>query len=125
MQWLRSSILEFQALVPPSQDFSETVYKHAGKREKRAMARDSLTNLGWTSVHTTAFSASKEAIAKRATLAHREKDKCLCTYIKASHSDWSGILTQVPFSDLAAPHQDKAHERLAIYSGQLSAVQLG
>lgn len=125
MQWLRSSIPEFQSLVSPLHEFVETVYQHAGKRTKRAVARVSLTDLGWTSAHTTAFSACKNTIAKRVTLAHRDKNKRLCIYTDASDSHWSGILTQVPFSDLSAPHRDQAHEPLAFHSGRFSDVQIG
>lgn len=64
-------------------------------------------------------------IAQRVYLAHRDKEKRLCIYTDASDSHWSGILTEVPYSHLSAPHHYQAHEPLAFHSGKFLAVQLG
>lgn len=125
MQWLRSSIPQFQDLVAPLHTFLETVYKHVGKRTKRAVARVSLDKLGWTSSLTQSFERCKTAIADRVTLAHRDESKRLCIYTDASDTHWSGIVTQVPLTDISLPHSDQAHDPLAFHSGVFSATQIG
>lgn len=125
MQWLRSSIPNFQALVEKLHEFLETVYQHAGKRTKRAVSRVSLRNIGWSPSHDDAFNACKRAIANRATLAHRDETKRLCVFTDASDSYWSGVLTQVPRSELTFPHVDQSHEPLAFHSGRFTDTQVG
>lgn len=125
MQWLRSSIPQFQDLVAPLHDFLEKVYKHVGKRTKRAVARVSLDQIGWSVARTHAFEACKKAIADRVTLAHRDDTKRLCIYTDASDTHWSGIVTQVPLSDTSLSHLEQAHDPLAFHSGRFSETQLG
>lgn len=125
MQWLRSSIPQFQRLIQPLHDFLELVYvKVGGKRTKRAVSSVNLNSLGWTDAHSSAFNDCKNAILNRTTLAHRDSTKRLCLYTDASESHWSGILTQVPYAQLHLPHADQDHEPLAFHSGRFSGAQV-
>lgn len=125
MQWLRSAIPQFQRLIQPLHDFLEGVYtKVGGKRTKRAVSRINLDTLGWQAVHSSAFNDCKNAIIHRATLSHRDTTKRLCLYTDASESHWSGILTQVPYTQLQLPHAKQDHEPLAFHSGRFSGAQV-
>lgn len=125
MQWLRSSIPQFQTLIQPLHDFLESVYNHVGgKRTKRAVSRVILNNLGWHDELTTAFNNCKAAIIHRTTLAHRDNTKRLCLYTDASETHWSGIVTQVPHGQLNMQHAAQDHEPLAFHSGRFSGAQV-
>lgn len=125
MQWLRSSIPRFQSLLAPLHQFMESVYKHVGRRTKRAVSRTTLDALGWTPSLTDAFIACQKAIVARVTLAHRDESKRLCVYTDASDSHWSGMVTQVPVHDLSKPYAQQAHDPLAFHSGRFSPTELG
>lgn len=124
MQWLRSSIPSFQSLVHPLHEFFERVYAHVGKRTKRSVGLILLENLGWTPSLTAVFEACKSAIVSRIKLVHCDDSKRLCIYTDASDTQWSGIVTQVPYSDLSLPHAEQRHEPLAFHSVRFSATKL-
>lgn len=84
LQWLRSSIHQFQTLVSPLHTFLEAVYTHIGKRTKRAVICVFLDTLRWDFSLTQLFHKYKNAIAKSVTSAHRDESKRLCIYTDAS-----------------------------------------
>lgn len=125
MQWPRFSIIQFQVLMAPLHTCLEAVYTHVAKRANHAVARVPLDKLRWTSVLSQSFDECKTVIAERITLAHRDDSKRLCNYKDASETHWSGILTEVPLSDISLPHSDQAYEPLAFHFGLFSATQMG
>lgn len=86
MQWLHSSIAQFQVVIPDSNDGFEHVYSRVGKRTKIVVAfvLVSLIDLGWIFAQNFAFEKSERAIIRYTTLAHRDQSKQLCIYTDAS-----------------------------------------
>lgn len=74
------------------------------ERTKCAVARISLSLLGWGDVELLTFQKCKMAHAHQATLSHRDDKKHLCVYTDAFDMVWSGIVTKVPPEDLSKPH---------------------
>lgn len=95
-QWLRTSIAGFQDFTAPLHAFMASVYASVGKRTKRAIARVSLSSLGWSISHDSTFEACKQAIIHCTTLSHRNHDKRLCIYTDASDTHRPRILTHIP-----------------------------
>lgn len=108
MQCLRSAIPQFQSLVRPLHELLESVYLNTRKRTKRAVARVSLDALGWTPELSSAFESCKRAFIDRVTLAPRNECKRMCIYTDASDMHWSGIVTQVPLSDLSLTSRESS-----------------
>jgi len=125
LQWVRTAIPNFTAIVTPLHKFMERVYDQAGKRTKRAVARYSLSDNGWGKTESDAFDTCKKVLAKQVTLSHRDDDKRLCIYTDASEYVWSGIATQVPMADLDKPQADQRHEPLAFLSGRFNKTEMG
>lgn len=125
MKSLRSTLPQFQELVAPLHTFLEALYTHIGKCTKRTVSPISLDKLGWNSSLTCSFGACKTAIADRATLGHRDRSKHLCIHTDASDTNWSGLVTQVPYADISLTHNEQADVPLAFHSGRFSSTQLG
>jgi len=123
-QWMKTAVPEFNRLIEPLHLFMEEVYARAGKRTKTRVARVALSEVGWTDTHTSTFIACKDALAAQVKLSHRDASKRLCVFTDASDSVWSGVITQVPISDVNLPHSEKRHEPLAFLSGRFDATQL-
>jgi len=124
LQWMKTGIPEFNRLIEPLHAIMEEVYTRAGKRTKVRVARVTLADAGWTNSHTITFQACKEALAAQVKLAHRDFSKRLCVFTDASDSVWSGVITQIPLSDINLPHNEKRHQPLAFLSGKFDATQL-
>jgi RNase H-like domain found in reverse transcriptase/Integrase zinc binding domain len=103
----------------------ERVYNSSGKRTKRAVARIPLFNLGWSDTERSSFEQCKKALARQATLSHRDSLMRLCFYTDASDTVWSGIVTQVSRSHLGSPHIAQCHQPLGFLSGRFNKTQLG
>lgn len=125
MQWMRSAIPTFTTIIRPLSDFLEIVYDNAGKRTKLAVTRVQLRNIGWGKAEDDAFENCKQALEHQTTLAHRNDSCRLCVYTDACDLVWSGIVTQVPPSDISKTHDDQRHQPLAFLSGRFTGPQLG
>lgn len=78
----------------------------------------------WTEVHTSAFERLKAQIAKSTELAHPKHDHQTCLFTDASGTQWAGVFTQIPLSDVDKQVEDQQHEPLAFLSGKFSAASL-
>jgi RNase H-like domain found in reverse transcriptase len=117
LNWMRSSMPMYTALVSPLNLFLETVYNAAGAHTKKAAGKLTLRDLGWDAVHAETCLRCKCALAPATTLAHPRDDKRLCVFTDASQTFWSAEVTQVPSEDLDNPLADQRHEPLAFISG--------
>lgn len=115
MQWLRSSIFQFQVEVQNLQSF-QNVYHDAGKRTKRELAHMLLCEIGWTPQHTPKFESFKQYIIRRTTLYHRDKSNRLCILTDGSDSHWSRIMNQVTRNQFSTPHAYQDHEPLNFHT---------
>jgi RNase H-like domain found in reverse transcriptase len=114
---MRTAIPSFTQLVSPLQRLFEAVYvAAAGTRTRTAVAKISLSQVGWDGSYTDAMQACKDAFLHSVTLAHPSPSKRLCIYTDASNEFWSEIATQVPPADLDCPRSDQHHEPLAFLS---------
>jgi RNase H-like domain found in reverse transcriptase len=121
LNWMRTAIPSFTQLVSPLQRLLEAVYvAAAGTRTRTAVAKISLSQVGWDGSHTDAMQACKDALQHSVTLAHPSPSKRLCLYTDASNEFWSAIATQVPPEDLDCPRSDQHHEPLAFLSGSFT-----
>jgi RNase H-like domain found in reverse transcriptase len=117
LNWMRSSMPMYNALVSPLNLFLETVYAAAGACTKKAAGKTILRDLGWNASHTESFQQCKRALAAAATLAHPRDEMRLCVFTDASQSVWSAVVIQVPPRDLDKPLADQQHEPLAFIFG--------
>lgn len=115
MQWLRSAITAFKALVQPLHDFLEVVYQKFGKSTKRTVAKAILAHSGWNESNVAALQRCKEAIIHRTTLLHHDESKRLSIYIDASHTHYSDIVTQVPYQERKMSHSEQHHKPLSLH----------
>ena len=124
MQWLRTAIPQFAALVAPLHAMLEKAYHINSSRTKRLAARIHLSSIGWGPSECQAFDACKHAIRNQITLAHRDYTKRLCLFTDASDTIWAAFLSQVPPSALHLPVDQQPHEPLAFLSGRFNDTQL-
>ena len=117
VNWMRSAIPEFTKLIAPLAALMETVYTEAGGRTKKAVLRISLKQNLWDEEHSESFKTVKNALHNVATLAHPDSNKVLCLFTDASDLHWSGVLTQIPRSDLDEPFDQQHHEPLSFLAG--------
>jgi RNase H-like domain found in reverse transcriptase/Reverse transcriptase (RNA-dependent DNA polymerase) len=122
LNWIRSSMPMYNALVSPLNLFLETVYAAAGARTKKEAGKTILGDLGWNASHTEAFQQCKGALAAAATRAHPRDEMRFCVFTDASQTFWSAVVTQVPPRDLDKPLADQQHEPLAFISGALKGA---
>lgn len=119
------SIPDFSTLLLPIHQFLEKVYAEAGTRTRTAVRKVDLAALGWYQRETKAFHATKNAVAHSVILAYRDEKQRLVVYTDGSDNIWSGIITQVPPSNLAKPYPEQRHSYLAFCSGLSYTTQLG
>lgn len=124
MQWMRCAVPRFSTLIQLLANFLETVYAEAGKRTKRAVYLIALSKLGWGKSEDISFSTYKNALAHQTTLAHRKKNFRLCVHTDACDLVCSGVVTQIPPSDISKSHFEQSHEPLPFLSGKFKGAQL-
>jgi RNase H-like domain found in reverse transcriptase len=123
IDWMRTSIPSFSALICPLHKLLEAVYaRTGGKRTKTSAARIPLSDVGWTSEHAEAFQSWQNALANATNLAHPSTGKRVCLYTDASQDFWSAIATQIPSADLDLPMGEQRHETLAFLSGSFTGA---
>ena len=123
-QWVKTAIPNFTALVEPLHRFLENVYKVANARTKRSVSKILLSTVGWGEKESSAFNRCRSALTRKVTLAHRDQTARLCIYTDVSDMFWSGIVTQIPRSDVSKAHQAQRHEPLAFLSGRFNKMQI-
>jgi Reverse transcriptase (RNA-dependent DNA polymerase) len=121
LNWMRTAIPAFTTLVSPLHTLLELAYSRAdGKRTKAAVARITLSEVGWTCAHAAAFEKCQSALANARTLAHPSPDKRICLYTGGSQDFWSSITTQVLPEDLDLLPEQQRHEPLKFLSGSFT-----
>jgi RNase H-like domain found in reverse transcriptase/Reverse transcriptase (RNA-dependent DNA polymerase) len=114
--WMMSSIPNYSHTMAPLQELMEKVYKAKGKRTRRAVATDDITDL-WGGDEETSFQTIQLQLANAVRLAHPKSGHTLCLFTDASDTHWPGILTQVPADQMDLPTEDQDHQPLAFQSG--------
>jgi len=77
--WMRPSIPSYAKIVAPLHELLESVYREAGSRKKRSIAKVSLTNQ-WGTAHDNAFALIKEQLARSTKISHpRRGTSCACS----------------------------------------------
>jgi RNase H-like domain found in reverse transcriptase/Reverse transcriptase (RNA-dependent DNA polymerase) len=120
--WLRTSIPKFAAVVQPLQDLL-TVGLAIAAKERRNTNLVMLSDVGWNERHAEVFGEINKAIAHSVTLAYPDDKKVICVFTDASETHWSGVVTQIQFSELAGPVLEQAHEPLGFVSGAFQGSQ--
>ncbi|KAH9109321.1 hypothetical protein AeMF1_015598 [Aphanomyces euteiches] len=115
--WMRANIPEYSALVAPLTKLLDIGAKAAASRKKTALARVSLSSIGWCEDHAECFESVKTTLQRMVPLAHPDPDKMVCLYTDASDGFWGAIATQVPLDDLELVASEQRHEPLAFLSG--------
>ena len=125
LQWVKQGLPQFSDLVKTLHEFMERFLERAEKRTRQSVSRVSLSALRFASNEKAGFENCKQALANQVTLLHRDRRKRPCVYTDASKTVWSGIVTQVPYSDLSQSHSQQRHDALAFLSGKFNSTQLG
>ncbi|KAH9184507.1 hypothetical protein AeNC1_013517, partial [Aphanomyces euteiches] len=115
--WMRANIPEYSALVALLTKLLDIGAKVAASRKKTALARVSLSSIGWCEDHVECFESVKTTLQRMVPLAHPDPDKMVCMYTDASDGLWGAIATQVPLDDLELVASEQRHEPLAFLSG--------
>ena len=114
--WMRSSIPDFSRVTAPLSNLMEKVYRHAGSRKTRSVAKIKLFE-HWEREHTTSFELVKKQLAHTVELAHPKSGFRICLFTDASDTHWSAILTQSPIEERRKPLEQQSHEPLSFLSG--------
>ncbi|KAH9108632.1 hypothetical protein AeMF1_016210 [Aphanomyces euteiches] len=114
---MRANIPEYSALVAPLTKLLDIAAKAAASRKKTALAKVSLSSIGWCEDHTICFDRVKKTLEHMVPLAHPDADKMVCLYTDASEGFWGAIATQVPVEDLELAASEQRHEPLVFLSG--------
>ena len=101
--WLSSSILDFSRLVSPLRNLLENCLSGSSVRTKKFASRISLSDVGWSHEHSSAFYALIDAIKHTVTVSFPTDDLVPCLFTDASKDFWMVVITQVPFDDLVLP----------------------
>ena len=121
LSWISNSIPSFAERVSPLRKLLEQAYsKVGGNRKKKAIARLSLSTLGWNETHSRAFRDLQEQIQDATRLAHRNPDLVLCISTDASEKHWAVAATQCHPRELSKPQATQKHQPLAFLSGTFS-----
>jgi len=115
--WMRTAIPQFTTTMEPLSAALEAVYTEAGSRKRRAVSKVKLTSNHWGPTQQNAFSSIKDALKNCVTLGHPDPAKVLCLFTDASDTHWSGVLTQIPQSDVDLPFEEQRHDPLSFLSG--------
>lgn len=115
--WMRTAIPEFSRLIAPLHDLLESNYSLNKTRKKTRLANRPIS--AWADEHADAFQCLIMAIKEQATLATVDPLKRLCLFTDASEPNWSGVLTQVGYTEflMGSPPQEWNHQPIAFVSG--------
>jgi RNase H-like domain found in reverse transcriptase/Reverse transcriptase (RNA-dependent DNA polymerase) len=123
LNWMRTAIPSFSALVSPLHQILEDVYARAdGKRTKTSVGRILLSEVGWNAEHTEAFASCQTALAQATKLAHPDQEKRVCLYTDASQDFWSSITTQVPLQTWIFHELISVKSRLRFFRARLPVL---
>ena len=117
LNWMRSSIPEYNRLVAPLTALLEDAMRTAKSRKKTKLERVALVDQGWSSEHDECVANCKDALARMVPLAHPRADMEICVYTDASNDFWGAVATQIPKDDVGKPADEQRHEPLAFLSG--------
>jgi hypothetical protein len=115
--WVRGSIPEFAKLMEPLQALLNAALKDLPNRRKTTAHKVALADVGWADVHRQAYNAMKAALEHSITLASPKPGWRRCVFTDASDTHWSGLVTQIPATDVTKSFELQAHEPLACVSG--------
>jgi hypothetical protein len=122
--WIRGSIPEYAKLVAPLQALLNDALRGLPDRRKSTAKKVALTDAGWTDEHSRAYRDLKRAIEHSVTLAAPKPDHRRCVFTDASASHWSGLVTQIPLSDVGKPVPQQQHQLLGCVSGPFTPPAL-
>lgn len=77
LQWEKTAIPYFTAMIEPLHRYMETVYDRAGSRTKRGLSKVLLSAFDWGKNEIEAFHLGRTAIMNQVTLPHRKPDSRL------------------------------------------------
>ncbi|KAH9074583.1 hypothetical protein Ae201684P_022387 [Aphanomyces euteiches] len=97
---MRANIPEYSALVALLTKLLDIGAKVAASRKKTALARVSLSSIGWCEDHVECFESVKTTLQRMVPLAHPDPDKMV-----------------LPLDDLELVASEQRHESLAFLSG--------
>jgi hypothetical protein len=100
----------YNQLADPLRKILEVASKTAASAKKTALAKISLTLIGWSDDHLNCFENVKRALAEVAPLSHPRSDMAVCLCTDASDQFWGAA---VPNEDLDLPLEEQRHEPLA------------
>ena len=107
LQWVKTAIPNFTALVGPLQSFLENVHRVANARTERSVSKILPSAVGWGEKESGALNRCTSALFQQVALSHRDQTARLCVYTDASDTFWSGIITQIPRSNVSKGYQEK------------------
>ena len=110
--------MDFSRLVSPLRNLLENCLSGSSVRTKKFASRISLSDVGWSHEHSSAFYALIDAIKHTVTVSFPTDDLVPCLFTDASKDFWMVVITQVPFDDLVLPFKKQRHEPLAFCSGE-------
>lgn len=123
VNWMRSSIPDYAALVAPLGQLLDVAARSVGgSRKKTVLARVSLASVGWSANHASTFELVKRALLSMVPMGHPQPDKQVCVFTDASEYHWGVIVTQIPHGDVSRAFSDQRHEFLAAASGDFSGA---
>ncbi|POM71351.1 CRN2-like protein [Phytophthora palmivora] len=122
VNWMRSSIPNYSALMGDLAALLEVAVTKAKSRKKSHLHRILLITIGWDSRHEEALRGVKDALLRIVPLAHAKADWEVTLYADASDEHWGSVVTQVPASDLGLPLEKQRHHPLAFLSGSFTGA---
>lgn len=84
-----------------------------------------LVSLGWGKQESETSERCNISLPKQFTLADRDFSIPLTVYSNASDCVWSGVVTQVPLTDIFENHDGQGHRPVLFLSGAVNSSQIG
>jgi transposase InsO family protein len=122
--WIRAHLPKYAECVYSLTAFYDQQLAALQRRTKKAAAKVSLADVGWTAELEAAFQGTKELIVQAATLAHPDPAKQVKLFTDASDKAWAAVIVQVDPRHADAPLHEQQMEPLQFLSGRFSGSSL-
>lgn len=122
VNWMRTSIPNYTALVADLHGILETAATVAKGRKKAQLHRVELARVDWGPPQEAAMKGVKDALLRMVPLAHPKADWSVCLFTDASDAHWGAVVTQIPPDDIGLPLEHQRHAPLAFLSGSFNGA---
>jgi transposase InsO family protein len=116
--WAREGVPRYAELVAPLQSLLTTALQSTPVgASKHAIANTSITSVGWSDEHLSAYRRVLDALQESLVIAYPRDTDDTHVFTDASSAYWAGLVTQCPVDDRELPLLQRRHRIIGVVSG--------